>query len=165
MAAKQDDGSGGRSKRTVLIGIGALVLGVVVGPKVMPVGGGSEAAEPTTTVFERGPTVVLPEVTLNLADGRLLRIGVALQFPHDPEPAEVTDEEGEGGEESADDPTQGHAADLDAALTVFSARTMDELLDGAGREAARQELLVRVAEHDAEPTPIEDVLFYAFVMQ
>lgn len=167
MAMKKDEESGGRSKKTIVIGVACVVVGAIAGPKLLPGGGSTEAASgPTTTLFERGPTLALPEVTLNLADGRLLRLGVALQFPHDPEGGEEEEAgEGESGaEDEADDPTMGHAADLDAALTVFSARTMDELLDGTIREAARQELATRIAEHDREPA-VEDVLFYSFVMQ
>jgi flagellar FliL protein len=149
-----------------MIGIAGLVLGIAVGPKLVPNGDGSEVAGgTTTTLFERGPTVTLPEVTLNLADGRLLRIGLALQLPHDPDRADGESEGTEGDEEeTVDDPTMGHAPDLDAAISVFSTKTMDELLGEPGREAARAELLARIAEHHEEPV-IEGVLFYQFVMQ
>ena len=149
-----------------MIGIAGLVLGTAIGPKLMPGGDGSEVVNgTTTTIFELGQTVTLPEITLNLADGRLLRIGLALQLPHDSDRADSESEGTEGGEEETlDDPTMGHARDLDAAISVFSTKTMGELLDEPGREAARAELLVRIAEHHEEPV-IEDVLFYQFVMQ
>lgn len=167
MAAKQEKEAGNRSKRSALIGVAGLILGVTVGPKVLPDSGASEevADASTTTLYERGPTVALPEITLNLADGRLLRLGLALQLPFESNDGEGEPEEAAADDEEAvEDLTLGHAQDLDAAISVFSLRTMEELLDGQGRESARTELLARIGEHHGAPT-IEDVYFYQFVMQ
>src|SRR3546814_17707394 len=95
-------------------------------------GGGSASAEasaPTTTTTVAGPVVVLDAVTLNLSDGRLLQVGLAL---------ELSAEAGSGGgEEEVDesDPTKGYAKALDAAIGVFGHQTMAALSEPGGRRS------------------------------
>ena len=118
----------------------------------------------TTTTTAPGPVVSLDPITLNLSDGHLLKMGLALQIS-----AEWLSEHGaEGGghgEEGAaeDDPTKGYARALDAAISVFGTRSMDDLMATPGREAARTELEVHLEE--AYHGEIEGVYLYEFVMQ
>lgn len=156
---KKDDAAeekgGGKGKK---IGIGAVLAIVlfVAGGKVM--GGGSApagAAAPTTTV--PGPVIALNSMTLNLADGHLLKVGVALQ---------TSSEAGGGGEGSApakDDPTKGYAKALDIIISDLGSKTMDELAKPAGKTAAKEELAKELGE--AYEGEITGVYFHEFVMQ
>lgn len=138
-----------------------IAVGLVGGGKMM--GGGSSSAETagdeastTTTTVEPGPVVVLEPITLNIAGGRFLKVGMALQLG-----AEA--EAGGEGEEAADDPTKGFARALDIAIEVFGGRSFEELATPVGRDGAKEELVQRLREvyHDE----IEDVYLTQFVMQ
>jgi flagellar FliL protein len=138
--------SGGR-KKLILIAVPllALVAGwyFLMGPAS---GGGSEAeAEPKKP--EAGDVLSLEPITMNLADGRLLKVGLALQV--------------------VAKPSSGHgvtgAVALDEAISYLGGRTYNELVDPAGRQAAKDELSKRVYEryhHD-----VLEVYFTEFVMQ
>jgi flagellar FliL protein len=153
-------GKGGKAGKAKTIGLAVvfLVLGAVVGPKLLGGGsaaGGSEA--PTTTTVPEGPMVVLDAVTLNLDDGHLLQIGLAFEL--DPE-HEADDGHGEADK---DDPTKGYAKALDTAIDVFGGESMADLSAPGGREAAKDELERRlVEEYHGE---ITGVYFHQFVMQ
>src|SRR3546814_2812070 len=116
-------------------------------------GGGSASAEasaPTTTTTVAGPVVVLDAVTLNLSDGRLLQVGLALELS-----AEAGAGGGGHGAEEVDetDPTKGYAKALDAAISVFGHQTMAALSEPGGRDAAKAALeasLHRSEEHTSE---------------
>lgn len=142
----------------------ALLLGAFVGPKLLGGGGAAEAgAVATTTTTAPGPVITLEPITLNLTDGHLLKVGLALQIS-----AEWQAEHAEGGgheaaAEATDDPTQGYARALDTAISVFGRNSMDDLMDQARREAARTELTVMLEE--AFHGEIESVYLYEFVMQ
>jgi flagellar FliL protein len=162
---KGDDAPKGGPKKFA-VPVVALLLGAFVGPKFL--GGGSGAAEAgaaTTTTTAPGTVVSLEPITLNLTDGHLLKVGLALQIS-----AEWEAEHAEGGEEghaaadaTSTDPTQGYARALDTAITVFGRNTMADLMDQARREAARTELTVLLEE--AFHGEIEGVYLYEFVMQ
>jgi len=152
----------GKGRKKLAVPAVALLLGVFVGPKLLGGGGSGEAAAATTTTTALGPVVALDPITLNLADGRLLKVGLALQVSAS-WLAEYGTEEGGGEEEEAGDPTKGYARALDAAITVFSGRSMEELSGAAGREAAREELAARLL--DTYHGEIEAVYLYEFVMQ
>jgi flagellar FliL protein len=161
--AEGEEKSGGGLKKLALP-VAALVIGVFLGPKFLGGGSSGEAAAETTTTTAPGPVVTLETITLNLTDGHLLKLGLALQIS-----AEWLEEHGaaEGGghgaEPDASDPTKGYARALDAAIAVFSSRSMDELMESAGREAARTELTINLEE--AYHGEIEGVYLYEFVMQ
>ncbi|HEY9555498.1 MAG TPA: flagellar basal body-associated FliL family protein [Acidimicrobiales bacterium] len=153
----KDEAKQGKGK-TIGLAVAFAVIGAVVGPKVM--GGGSASAEasaPTTTTTVAGPVVVLDAVTLNLSDGRLLQVGLAL---------ELSAEAGSGGgEEEVDesDPTKGYAKALDAAIGVFGHQTMAALSEPGGRDAAKVALEASLDElYHGE---IVGVYFHQFVMQ
>lgn len=163
MAKKQNDDATKSSPLKKLAIPLALVAGVFIGPKVMGGGdaAGEEASATTTTTHPAAP-ITLEPTTVNLADGSLLRVGIALQ----PD-AEWAAEHAEEGEESEDDeaadPTGGYARALDAAVTVFTSRTRDQLLATGGRDAAKAELIALLEQ--AYPDQIETVYFHSFVIQ
>ena len=96
-----------------------------------------------------GPVTTLEPITLNLADGRLLKVGLALQLPEAGE--------GHGGGEVSG------ALALDEAISHLSAKTYDELITSEGRAQAKAELSAQVAErYHGE---VLEVYFTQFLMQ
>lgn len=135
----------GKKRMFILI---ALVLVVLVGGyEVM--GKKSHQKKPTSAVqLKPGPLVPVDAVTVNLAGGHYLRIGLALQFstktnknaPPDPAPA------------------------TDATIQYFTGKDPAGLQTPAGLERAKEDLTKQIAEvypHD----PILEVLFTSFVIQ
>lgn len=120
----------GGKKKLVIIAAAVLVVAAAAAYFLLlaPQGGSDahEAPKPAAVVqFE-------PH-SLNLADGRYLRLGFALEL------SKAGGGHGGGGEL---DP----APALDAAITVFSGRTVAEISDPETREALRAELLAKVQE-------------------
>jgi flagellar FliL protein len=110
--------------------------------------GGADSAdgsnpEPTSTE-EPGVTVVVEPVTINLAGGHYLKVGLLLQATKD------------AGEEVP----AGKAAD--ALIAQFSGRTVDELATEQGRAAAKTELL-KVIKKIYEKK-VYEIYYTAFVM-
>ncbi len=162
--AEKEKPKGGKVKKLAIPGV--LVVGFFAGGKVM--GGGGEPTTkvvivaPTTTL--PGPVVSLDPITLNLADGRLLRVGVSFQ-----KSGAAHDAGGGGGghgakkEEDTSDPTKGYAKALDAVIEVFGHMTYEELVTPEGREKAKVEITEKL-DH-AYHGEIEGVYFHQFVMQ
>jgi len=150
----------GKAGKVKVIGLAVAfaAVGAVLGPKLLGGGGSAPAgaAEDTTTTTEAGPVVVLDPITLNLADGHLLKVGLAL---------ELSAEAGGGGhgETADDDPTKGYAKALDAAIDVFGDQTMGSLGAAGGRDAAKEGL--EAALHDLYHGEVVGVYFHEFVMQ
>ena len=141
---------GGRKKLVMIV---VPVLLAVVGAWYFVLGpgsGGSEAEEKPKEP-ELGEVVALEPITMNLADGRLLKVGLALQLPLEP-PA------GGGGHGEF----SGSVA-LDEAIAFLGEHTYDQLAAPAARQAAKKELSKRVNEryHHA----VLEVYFTEFVMQ
>lgn len=153
-------GKAGKAGKVKVIGLAVAfaALGAVLGPKLLGGGGSAPAgaAEDTTTTTEAGPVVVLDPITLNLADGHLLKVGLAL---------ELSAEAGAGshGEASDDDPTKGYAKALDAAIDVLGDQTMGSLGAAGGRDAAKEGL--EAALHELYHGDVVGVYFHEFVMQ
>ena len=159
-----DEPKGGPKKFAVPVV--ALLLGVVVGPKLLGGGGGAaEAGAATTTTTAPGPVVSLEPITLNLTDGHLLKVGLALQISAEWEAEHAEGGDGEHGAaaDTGTDPTHGYARALDTTISVFGRHSMEDLMDQARREAARTELTVLLEE--AFHGEIEGVYLYEFVMQ
>jgi flagellar FliL protein len=136
-----------------------IAIGAVVGPKVM--GGAAPPAEAsdTTTTTAAGPIVVLDKVTLNLADGHLLQVGLALELS-----AESASAGGGHGEAaSEDDPTKGYAKAIDATIEILGEETLGHLAAAGGREEAKHALEARL--HELYHGEIVGVYFHQFVMQ
>ena len=144
---------GGRKKKL----IGAVVLLVALlaaggGAFVMFTGGGgeeAEAAEAAEPEPEPGAVVPLEPITINLADGRYLQVGIALQ-----------EAVAEGGGEHAE--TDGSQA-LDILIHHLSGKPMSELASTEQRDAVKAELVeeIKHAYHDH----VYDIYFTSFVMQ
>lgn len=151
----------------VVLAVGLLGGGFFMGGK-----GGADAAvaAPPPPVAEaeaaedegHGPIQNLEPITLNLADGRFLKVGIALQMAS-------PDAEG-GGHGAGAAPEEVPAAKaLDIAITLLGSHTMDELADPDDREKVKQELSELVAEAYTDPEThlptVTKVYFTEFVMQ
>ena len=152
-----------KSKKNIaLVVVGALAV-FVAGGKLM--GGPTETKTviklvSTTTTIPAGRVVALDAITLNLADGHLLKVGIGFQLEYENEAAG-------GGHEAApaadsSDPTKGYAKALDVVIDELSKHTMADL-SGSGRSAAKAQLVKRLKR--VTHGHIEDVYFHQFVMQ
>ncbi|MCG2802673.1 MAG: flagellar basal body-associated FliL family protein [Cellulomonas sp.] len=147
-AGKKKGGKGGSKKKLLLIvgpilviAIAAAVYFLVLAPKS---GAGTPAATPAPSP---GVVLTIDPISVNLAEGHYLRIGLALQ---------LTDKVGE-----KEKPTPAKA--LDAAITLFSGHTVAEVSDPATRESFRAELEKSLEEiYEGE---VMGVYFTNFVTQ
>lgn len=129
-AAEEPPAKGG-GKRVKLLVIGAVLL-VVLGVGAAYLGGvfdkGAAAEPPAPPVPTPGEVLAVEPVSLNLAGGHYLRIGLGLQLTTDVQ--------------EAPDPSKA----VDAAIKLFSGRTMDEVSDPATRDALTAELAEQLVE-------------------
>ena len=137
-------------KRLVMIVVPVLLAVVAAWYFVLGPGSGGSAAEEKPKKAEPGEVVALDPITMNLADGRLLKVGLALQLPLEP-PA------GAGHGEFS-----GSVA-LDEAIAFLGEHTYDQLAAPAARQAAKKELSHRVNERYHHG--VLEVYFTEFVMQ
>lgn len=141
------------AKGKLLAGVAAVAL--VSGGYVFTSGGGSADAAPGEPVEEpvpvAGEVVALEPITLNLADGRFLKVGLALQLV-------------EGAAPPQGDAIAGYAAPaLDEAISYLGGRSYADLVAPGGRDAARTALSERVgARYDGE---VLGIYFTELVMQ
>ena len=133
MAATTDDAKPGNKKLIIVGALAAvLLLGGGVGGTYMLVKPASAATE-AEEVLEPGEVVALDPITVNLAEGRYLKVGLALQT--------VLDESaGEGS--SAPDGSKA----LDLTIKKFSGRTMEELSNPETRQVLQDELQSKIIE-------------------
>ena len=112
-----------------------------------------EAKEEAT----HGPVQNLEPITLNLADGHFLKIGLALQLA-----------EAEGGGHGAAEELPSAKA-LDIAISLLGEHSMDDLASPKARELVKKELSKRVSAAYLDPVTHEPlvmkVYFTEFVMQ
>jgi flagellar FliL protein len=138
-AAGQAKG-GGRKKMMIVAVVALVTLAaaymLVLKPKDKP------AAPPKPTP---GAVVKLEPITINLAAGHFLKLGLSLQATAD------------AGEE-----VPGAKA-LDAAIDLFSGQTVDSLAKRDGREKAKATLLKEISER--YENKVYDIYFTDFVMQ
>ncbi len=149
-AETADVGKGGGTKKLVMVVVPVLLVLVAAWYFVLGPGSGkSKAEEPKEVAL--GEVVALDPITMNLADGRLLKVGLALQLPLEP-PA------GGGGHGEF----SGSIA-LDEAIAYLGEHTYAQLAAPAARQAVKKELSHRVNEryHSA----VLEVYFTEFVMQ
>lgn len=155
-AAEGADAEGTKkgSKKKLLIPLLVVIAGLGVGSKVMGGGGGAAAAigPTTTTTAAPGPVDALEPITLNLADGRYLKVGLALQLLPDADAPEPTANQ-----------KVSWAKAFHLAIGVFGGRTYPQLVDPAGRDQARLDL--EAALRAAYPELVESVYFTEFVLQ
>lgn len=111
-------------------------------------GPGAGSGEAVAKEPEPGEVLELEPITMNLADGRLLKVGLSLQFVV---PEAEPEHEASG------------SLALDEAISFLGAHTYDQLVAPAGREAAKAELSKRVS--DRYHHEVMAVYFTEFVMQ
>lgn len=125
-AAENKDGAdaeGGGKKKLIMIVAGVLLM-AGGGWFFFLRGGGEEVTELPPPVA--GEMVELEPITINLAGGHYLKLGMALQAI-----------EGGHGKQSG-------AKALDAAIALFSGKTLAELSTTTGRTKAKAELTARI---------------------
>lgn len=136
---KESKGGGRKKLLIILVLVIVLVAGGATYWFVLKPKPGAAPPPPTP-----GAVVQLDPITINLANGHFLKLGLALQPT-----AAVTEVSG--------------AKALDDAITVFSGRTITELSTADGREKAKTQLITMVTkDYDKE---VYDVYFTEFVMQ
>lgn len=148
-----DETSPPKSKKKQAL-IGFVLVAALIGGYVTLSGGGEadaaqEAVEAPAPV--EGPVVTLEPITLNLADGRFLKVGLALQLVEGvpaPAPADVP----------------GFAAPaLDDSISLLGALSYADLVAPGGRDAAKQALTERIsARYEGD---VMAVYFTELVMQ
>lgn len=157
--AAADDAAEKSSKgRLIGMAVAFIAIGAVVGPKVMGGAAPAATAADTTTTTAPGPIVVLDKVTLNLADGHLLQVGLALELS-----AESASGGGGHGEADPDDPTKGYAKAIDATIEILGEETVAQLTASGGREQAKHALEEEL--HELYHGGVVGVYFHQFVMQ
>lgn len=135
----------GKKKMIILI---VPVLLVLVAAWYFLMGPGAKAEDPAAAKeVVLGEVMPLDPITMNLADGRLLKVGLALQLPLEP--------------------PSGHAVNgsvaLDEAIAYLGNHTYAQLAVPAARQKAKAELSHRVAKRYHED--VLEVYFTEFVMQ
>lgn len=145
--------SKGGARQKALVAVAALALLGGAGYVVTGGGGDAEAAEAVVEDPAPVPGAVVPlePVTLNLADGRFLKVGLALQLV-----------EGVAAPAAADVDAFAAPA-LDEAVTLLGARTYTQLVAPEGRQAAKAELSERIRQRYEDD--VMGVLFTELVMQ
>jgi len=132
--------SGGRKKMIVLALVAVVAVAaaymLVLKPKDKPAGPPKPVA---------GAVVKLEPITINLAAGHFLKLGLSLQASAD------------AGEEVSG------AKALDAAIDLFSGRTVESLAGRDGREKAKGALIKEISER--YENKVYDIYFTDFVMQ
>ena len=126
-------GTGGR-KKLVMVAVPVLLVLVAAWYFVLGPGSGGSAAAEQPAKPQPGEVLALEPITMNLADGRLLKVGLALQLPLEP----VSEHEVSG------------SIALDEAIAFLGEHTYAQLAAPAGRQEAKKELSHRVSEryHD-----------------
>jgi flagellar FliL protein len=138
-----------KGKKKKLILILALVL-VLAGAGYFFLGRGAKAPTKPPPPLP-GTVLTLDPITLNLASGRYLKLGLALQFT----------EEGSVAGEGAPDLDGSKALDL--AISQLSDRPVIELNSASAREKAKEKLVKAIEK--AYDDKVMDVYFTEFVMQ
>jgi flagellar FliL protein len=153
-AAEGEEETKGGSKKRLLF-IGAAVVALAAGGYVFTSGGGSADAAAGEPVEEPAPVpgdvVSLQPITLNLADGRFLKVALALQLV-------------EGVAAPAAGDVDGFAAPaLDEAISLLGSLSYADLVAPGGRDAAKASLSERIgARYEGD---VMDVYFTELVMQ
>ncbi|PID54076.1 MAG: hypothetical protein CSA58_05380 [Micrococcales bacterium] len=151
-AQEQSDAKKKLGKKQLLI-LAVVVLAVAAAAYYFLVmkGGSGPVEEPEP---QPGEVLVLDAISLNLAEGHYLRVGVALQL--------VASEDGGGGHGGGGQTPDGSLA-KDLVISTFSGRTVEELSDLEHRDEIKHELAEKIAHayHDE----VMDIYFTDFVTQ
>jgi flagellar FliL protein len=147
-----------KSRKKLIIGVAVLLVLLGVGGfvgKGMLAGPVEPEVDPKTVA---GKVVTLEPITLNLADGRYLKLTLALQLNEAASPAAHSVDEAAGAVPEVDG-----AKALDAAINVLGQRTYHELLAPGGKARAQKSLSSRVRK--LYPDDVMGVYFTEFLMQ
>ncbi|NAZ84215.1 flagellar basal body protein FliL [Kineococcus sp. R8] len=149
-----DAAAGGKKKKLIVIALGAvLLLGGGAGGTYMLVKPAAAAEEEhVEEVLVAGDVTALDPITLNLADGHYLKLGIALQ-------ATLAEAGGHGGGSGPD----GSKA-LDLAIAEFSGLTTAELSDPAKRQQYKDALQEKIVKAYEEPAVEEGAHPHKVVM-
>ena len=137
----------GRRTSLVLVVVPVLLAALAAWYFVLGPGSGGSSAHEKPAEVELGEVVALEPITMNLADGRLLKVGLALQLPLEP---------------ASEHEVSGSVA-LDEAIAFLGEHTNAELAAPAARQEAKKELSARVSER--YHSEVLGVYFTEFVMQ
>lgn len=163
-----------RGKKTIIIPVVMLLIGLGVGGYFFMTGkskGAEAASEATTTTIAHGKLVRLKPITLNLSDGHVLKVGIAMQLIEKPEDehlaAIVTASAGGHGSggttEVPDSPLDGlEAKALDQAIQTLGDSTFAQLSKPGGKLHAKEELSHKIQEQ--YHGDVVEVYFTDFVM-
>lgn len=125
----------------VVIAVVVLVAGAGLALWLLRGSGADDVPEPP----EPGAVLAVEPISVNLADGHYLRLGIALQLTADakekPDPARA----------------------LDLAIALYSGRDVEEISGGDGRARLKEELAAEVA--DAYEGAVMDVYLTSYVTQ
>ena len=135
-----------KSSKKKLIIVVVAVLAIAGGAAYFFLFKGKDSAEAAPPPPEKGAVVAIEPVSLNLADGHYLRLGLSLQLTKD------------AGEETPDT-----ADALDHAIALFSGHTVAEVSDPATRESLKAQLLTELDE--AYEGKVMDVYLTNYVTQ
>lgn len=127
------------------------------------------AAEADTAEAHEGKTVRLAPITLNLSDGRILKVGLALELAYEPKNEELAylakAEEKPGKEAGAISvsPMGGlESVALNQAIMTLGEETFEQLSRPGGRTAAKEKLIAQIkTAYDGD---VVKVYFTEFVM-
>jgi len=158
---KDDEAKGGGKKKLIIIAapvllivIGAAVYFLLLKPAATPAAGtpgaspaavAAAAAPSPSSSFVEGAVVKLDPISINLAGGHFLKLGLSLQES-----------------KAAGEDVSGAKA-LDAAIELFSNRTLDELSSLQIRNKYKAKLVDHLIELYEQK--VYDVYFTEFVMQ
>ncbi|HET9657805.1 MAG TPA: flagellar basal body-associated FliL family protein [Kineosporiaceae bacterium] len=143
-SGEAEEASGGGGKKKLLLIAGPLVLVIAAAAVYFLFLKGGSSSAPKKVVHNPGAVVKLDPITINLAGGHFLKLGIALQ----PE-AGATELDGSKA--------------LDVAIELFSNRAITELSTTEGRDKLKAELVEKVSE--AYEKKVYDVYFTEFVYQ
>lgn len=123
------------------------------------------AAATTTTTIEHGSVIRLQPITMNLSDGHVLKVGMALQMVAKPEDEHLAAAlaGGHGAKPDASSPLGGlEAKALDEAIATLGDSTYEDLSKPGGRAHVKEELTEKIKHiyHD----DVIEVFFTDFVM-
>lgn len=139
-----------KSKKKIAI-IAVAVVVFLAGGYVVTSGGAEADAADAPEEPVAGDVVALDSITLNLADGRFLKVGIALQLV-------------EGMAPPATAEVEGYAAPaLDEAISLLGSLSYADLVAPGGRDAAKASLSERVAARYEDE--VMGVYFTELVMQ
>lgn len=166
----------GKGKLKLILFTAVLVAAVGAGAFMLGGRGSAEAAESEDAESEEaaseeahaveGEVVLIDPVTLSLADGHYLKVGMALQLAPPAEGEEAAAEaggHGGGGEEEPAMSAEETARAVDEAISLFGSKTMDQLRLPKQRQETKEKLVHTLEE--AYHGEIVDVYFTAFAMQ